>query len=134
MKYVKAPALLLTLLCLLSAVLFSACEEESAPEDIVGTWKIVECIVDGEALTDMDDCFFYFREDGTGEKVIEEEHQFSYQYTYDGKTCVLFNITYEDGETEGGTYAEMKVKGDKMTVRATEDGVEERVTLKRQKP
>ncbi len=126
MKKLFAAVVLLLLLCV-SAVLLSACSENS----IIGTWKITECIVDGEALTDMNDCFFYFYEDGTGKKVILDEEQFTYTYSYDGTTCVLFNITYDDGTVEGGTYAEMTVKGDRIYISAFEDGVEELVTLTR---
>ena len=123
------------ILCLISAVLFcllslAAC---TASASITGVWKITECIVDGKALVDMNDCYFYFYEDGTGKKVILDEEQFRFSYSYDGNTCVLFNITYDDGETEAGTYAEMRVHGDTMQVSAVEDGIEELITLKRLK-
>ncbi len=126
MKSRILPALLCLLLLFFTVCLF-ACGDNS----IVGTWKITECIVDGEPLIDMNDCFFYFHEDGTGRKVILEEEQFTYSYSYDGTTCVLFNITYDDGTVEGGTYAEMTVKGDHMYISATENGVTELVTLTR---
>lgn len=123
--------LLCLLIVLFSAVLFVGCG--STDSNIVGTWKITECIVDGESLVDINDCYFYFYEDNTGKKVILDELQFTYEYNYDGVTCVLYNITYDDGTVEAGAYSEMQVKGDTMTVQATEDGVEEVVTLKRQK-
>ncbi len=121
----------LTVLMLFSVLLLSLCFPGCTDNSIVGTWQITECIVDGEALTDMNDCFFYFYEDGTGKKVILEEEQFTYSYSYDGNTCVLFNITYDDGTVEGGTYAEMVVKGSHMYISAYENGVEELVTLTR---
>ena len=122
--------LILILTCLLCTVGFLGCR---GTDSIVGTWKITECIVNGEALTDMNDCYFYFYEDNTGKKVILDELQFTYSYSYDGVTCVLFNITYDDGTVEAGTYAEMQVKGDIMTVSASENGITEEVTLQRQK-
>ena len=122
--------LLLALLLVLSGMLLS-CGENSG--SIVGTWKITECIVDGEPLVDMNDCYFYFYEDNTGKKVILDELQFTFSYSYDGVTCVLFNLTYDDGEVEAGTYGELTVKGDIMTVVASENGVTEEVTLRRQK-
>lgn len=125
----KHLAFLLILLCLIFLVLPSCSDSQS----IVGTWKITECTVDGEPLVDMNDCYFYFYEDNTGKKVILEELQFTYEYSYDGVTCVLFNITYDDGTVEAGTYSEMQVKGDTMTVTANENGVTEVVVLKRQK-
>ncbi len=106
---------------------------QSTETSIVGTWKITECTVNGEPLVDMNDCYFYFYEDNTGKKVILDELQFTYEYSYDGTTCVLYNITYDDGTVDAGTYSEMQVKGDTMTVQATENGVSEIVTLKRQK-
>ena len=126
-------------LCLiLSIVLFvlfflPSCSDNSDRTDIVGTWKITECTVNGEPLVDMNDCYFYFYEDNTGKKVILDELQFTYEYSYDGVTCVLYNITYDDGTVEAGTYSEMQVKGNTMTVTATENGMTEVVTLKRQK-
>ena len=127
-KYLSS---LLIMLCLLYALCLLGCDSGSS--DIVGTWKITECTVNGEPLVDMNDCYFYFYEDNTGKKVILEELQFTYEYSYDGVTCVLFNITYDDGTVEAGTYSEMQVKGDTMTVTANENGVTEVVTLKRQK-
>lgn len=121
-------SILLLLLCFIFLFLPSCTDSQS----ITGTWKITECIVNGEPLADMNDCYFYFYEDNTGKKVILDELQFTYQYSYDGTTCVLYNITYEDGTVEAGTYAEMAVKGNTMTVNATENGVTEIVTLKRQ--
>ena len=121
--------LIFMLTCLLCTVCLLGCGKKS--DSIVGTWQITECIVNGEALVDMNDCFFYFYEDNTGKKVILDELQFTYSYSYDGVTCVLFNITYDDGTVEAGTYAEMQVKGDTMTVSANEDGITEVVTLKR---
>ena len=118
-------------LCTLLLLLLPSCSDSA--DSITGTWKITKCIVNGEMLTDMNDCYFYFYEDNTGKKVILDELQFTYQYSYDGMTCVLFNITYDDGTVEAGTYAEMQVKGNTMTVSATENGVTEIVTLKRQK-
>ena len=122
--------ILTVILCTLLLLLLPSCSENTG---ITGTWKITKCIVNGEPLTDMNDCYFYFYEDNTGKKVILDELQFTYQYSYDGMTCVLFNITYDDGTVEAGTYAEMQVKGNTMTVSATENGVTEIVTLKRQK-
>ena len=119
-------------LCLCVSMLLSGCGEDAEGDGIVGTWKIVECIVDGEPLQDMNDCWFHFYEDGTGEKYILEELQFTYSYSYDESTCVLYNLTFPDGETEAGTYAEMTIKGNTMTVNAVEDGVEEIITLRRQ--
>ncbi|MBQ7982467.1 MAG: hypothetical protein IJ302_02775 [Clostridia bacterium] len=127
---IRLTLLLLVLLSVLSCVLLS-CGEDSG--SIVGTWKITECIVDGEPLIDMNDCYFYFYEDNTGKKVILDELQFTFSYSYDGVTCVLFNLTYDDGEVEAGTYAELTVKGDTMSITATENGVTEEVTLRRQK-
>ena len=117
--------------CLLCTVGFLGCEKPA--DSIIGTWKITECIVNGEPLVDMNDCYFYFYEDNTGKKVILEELQFTYEYSFDGVTCILYNITYDDGTVEAGTYSEMQVKGDTMTVSANENGVTEQVTLKRQK-
>lgn len=125
----KYLAILLILLCPVFLFLSSCTDNQS----IVGTWKIAECTVNGEPLVDMNDCYFYFYEDNTGKKVILEELQFTYEYSYDGVTCVLFNITYDDGTVEAGTYSEMQVKGDTMTVTANENGVTEVVVLKRQK-
>ena len=125
----KYLAFLLILLCPVFMLLTSCSDNQS----IVGTWKITECTVNGEPLVDMNDCYFYFYEDNTGKKVILEELQFTYEYSYDGVTCVLFNITYDDGTVEAGTYSEMQVKGDTMTVTANENGVTEVVVLKRQK-
>ncbi len=125
----KYLAILLILLCPVFMLLTSCSDNQS----IVGTWKITECTVNGEPLVDMNDCYFYFYEDNTGKKVILEELQFTYEYSYDGVTCVLFNITYDDGTVEAGTYSEMQVKGDTMTVTANENGVTEVVVLKRQK-
>ena len=127
---------LLTIVLSLLLLLLPSCSESAdidGSTDIVGTWKITECTVNGEPLVDMNDCYFYFYEDNTGKKVILEELQFTYEYSYDGVTCVLFNITYDDGTVEAGTYSEMQVKGDTMTVTANENGVTEIVTLKRQK-
>ena len=42
------------------------------------------------------------------------------------------NYMDHDGTVEAGTYAEMQVKGDTMTVTATENGVTEVVVLQRQ--
>ena len=125
----KYLAFLLIMLCPVFMLLTSCSDNQS----IVGTWKITECTVNGEPLVDMNDCYFYFYEDNTGKKVILEELQFTYEYSYDGVTCVLFNITYDDGTVEAGTYSEMQVKGDTMTVTANENGVTEVVVLKRQK-
>ncbi|MBQ7298794.1 MAG: hypothetical protein IJW77_03030 [Clostridia bacterium] len=125
----KYLAILLIMLCPVFMLLTSCSDNQS----IVGTWKITECTVNGEPLVDMNDCYFYFYEDNTGKKVILEELQFTYEYSYDGVTCVLFNITYDDGTVEAGTYSEMQVKGDTMTVTANENGVTEVVMLKRQK-
>lgn len=125
----KYLAILLIMLCPVFMLLTSCSDNQS----IVGTWKITECTVNGEPLVDMNDCYFYFYEDNTGKKVILEELQFTYEYSYDGVTCVLFNITYDDGTVEAGTYSEMQVKGDTMTVNANENGVTEVVMLKRQK-
>lgn len=125
----KYLAILLIMLCPVFMLLTSCSDNQS----IVGTWKITECTVNGEPLVDMNDCYFYFYEDNTGKKVILEELQFTYEYSYDGVTCVLFNITYDDGTVEAGTYSEMQVKGDTMTVTANENGVTEVVVLKRQK-
>ena len=122
--------ILCLLICLFCLPCFLGCEESGG--SIVGTWKITECIVNGEPLVDMNDCYFYFYEDNTGKKVILDEEQFTYEYSYDGVTCVLFNLTYDDGSVEAGTYAEMQVKGNTMTVSATENGFTEVVTLKRQ--
>jgi hypothetical protein len=134
MKNRTVHAILALILLMLCAFLFSGCREaEESPASIIGTWKITECIVNGEALTDMNDCFFYFYEDNTGKKVILDELQFTYEYSYDGVTCVLYNITYDDGTVEAGSYSEMQVKGDTMTITANESGVTEVVTLKRQK-
>ena len=119
------------LLCLTLMLCLIGCN--STDSNIVGTWKITECTVDGEPLVDMNDCYFYFYEDNTGKKVILDELQFTYEYSYDGVTCVLYNITYDDGTVEAGTYSEMKVKGDTMTITATENGVTEVVILERQK-
>ena len=119
------------LLCLLFALCLLGCD--SGGSSIIGTWKITECTVDGEPLVDMNDCYFYFYEDNTGKKVILDELQFTYEYSYDGVTCVLYNITYDDGTVEAGSYSEMQVKGDTMTITANESGVTEVVTLKRQK-
>ena len=125
-------AILMLILPMLCISLFFGCRKtEDGPASIIGTWKITECIVNGEALTDMNDCFFYFYEDNTGKKVILDELQFNFSYSFDGSSCILFNITYDDGEVEAGTYAEMTVKGDTMSVYALEDGVEEIVTLTR---
>lgn len=123
--------LLFLTVCMLFAACLSGCGDTNST--IVGTWKITECIVDGEPLFDMNDCYFYFYEDNTGKKVILDELQFTYEYNYDGVTCVLYNITYDDGTVEAGTYSEMQVDGDTMTVQATENGITETVTLKRQK-
>ena len=122
---------LFLLICIFCAVGFLGCEAKTG--DIVGTWKITECIVNGEPLVDMNDCYFYFYEDHTGKKVILDELQFTYEYSFDGVTCILYNITYDDGTVEAGTYSEMQVKGDTMTVSANENGISEHVTLKRQK-
>ena len=119
---------LLTALLIFLLLLLPSCSDS---QSIVGTWKITECTVNGEPLVDMNDCYFYFYEDNTGKKVILEELQFTYEYSYDGVTCVLYNITYDDGTVEAGTYAEMQVKGDTMTVTATENGVTEVVVLQR---
>ena len=124
----KYLAFLLIMLCPVFMLLTSCSDNQS----IVGTWKITECTVNGEPLVDMNDCYFYFYEDNTGKKVILEELQFTYEYSYDGVTCVLYNITYDDGTVEAGTYSEMQVKGDTMTVTATENGVTEVVVLQRQ--
>ena len=125
----KYLAILLIMLCPVFMLLTSCSDNQS----IVGTWKITECTVNGEPLVDMNDCYFYFYEDNTGKKVILEELQFTYEYSYDGVTCVLFNITYDDGTVEAGTYSEMQVKGDTMTVTANENGITEVVVLNRQK-
>jgi len=124
----KYRSILILFLCFVFLFLPSCSDSQS----IVGTWKITECTVNGEPLVDMNDCYFYFYEDNTGKKVILEELQFTYEYSYDGVTCVLYNITYDDGTVEAGTYAEMQVKGDTMTVTATENGVTEVVVLQRQ--
>ena len=116
--------ILLLLLCL------PGCAKSDT--NIVGTWKFVECRIDGELLVDMNDCFFYFEENNKGRKVILDELQFTFEYSYDGTTCVLYNITYEDGTVEAGIAAQMTVRGDKMTVVAVEDGVTEKIILKRQ--
>ena len=129
--YHKFYTLLCALVCLV--LLLTGLPSCSGDGEITGTWKITECIVGGEALTDMNDCYFYFYNDETGKKVILDEEQFTFSYSYDGVTCVLFNITYDDGEVEAGTYAEMQVRGDKMYISATENGVEELVTLERVK-
>ena len=123
--------LLACLLCAIGTVGFLGCENRTG--NIVGTWKITECIVNGEPLVDMNDCYFYFYDDNTGKKVILDELQFTYEYSFDGVTCVLYNITYDDGTVEAGTYSEMQVKGDTMTINAFENGVTEQVTLKRHK-
>ena len=123
--------LLFLTVCMLFAACLSGCGDINST--IVGTWKITECIVDGEPLLDMNDCYFYFYEDNTGKKVILDELQFTYEYNYDGVTCVLYNITYDDGTVEAGTYSEMQVDGDTMTIQATENGITETVTLKRHK-
>lgn len=123
----KYRSILILFLCFVFLFLPSCSDSQS----IVGTWKITECTVNGEPLVDMNDCYFYFYEDNTGKKVILEELQFTYEYSYDGVTCVLYNITYDDGTVEAGTYAEMQVKGDTMTVTATENGVTEVVVLQR---
>ena len=127
----KITRLVLSLFLIVLCIgMLTSCKEEKSPS-ISGTWKITECIVNGETLTDMNDCFFYFYEDNTGKKVILDELQFTFSYSFDGRSCILFNITYDDGETDAGTYAEMTVKGDTMSVYAFEDGVEETVTLTR---
>lgn len=123
----KYRSILILFLCFVFLFLPSCSDSQS----IVGTWKITEYTVNGEPLVDMNDCYFYFYEDNTGKKVILEELQFTYEYSYDGVTCVLYNITYDDGTVEAGTYAEMQVKGDTMTVTATENGVTEVVVLQR---
>ncbi|MBE6659537.1 MAG: hypothetical protein E7604_13985 [Ruminococcaceae bacterium] len=125
----KHLSFLTILLCFVFLFLPSCSDSQS----IVGTWKITECVVNGEPLVDMNDCYFYFYEDNTGKKVILDELQFTYEYSYDGVTCVLYNITYDDGTVEAGVYSEMQVKGNTMTVQATENGITETVTLKRQK-
>ncbi len=122
---------LFLLVILFCTVGFPGCDSKN--DDLIGTWKITECIVNGEPLVDMNDCYFYFYEDNTGKKVILDELQFTYEYSFDGVTCVLYNITYDDGTVEAGTYSEMQVKGDTMTVNANENGVTEHVTLTRQK-
>ena len=127
----KYLSFLLILLSLLFALCLLGCD--SGGSSIIGTWKITECTVDGEPLVDMNDCYFYFYEDNTGKKVILDELQFTYEYSYDGVTCVLYNITYDDGTVEAGSYSEMQVKGDTMTITANESGVTEVVTLNRQK-
>lgn len=125
----KHLSFLTILLCFVFLFLPSCSDSQS----IVGTWKITECVVNGEPLVDMNDCYFYFYEDNTGKKVILDELQFTYEYSYDGVTCVLYNITYDDGTVEAGAYSEMQVKGNTMTIQATENGITETVTLKRQK-
>ena len=121
---------LLPLILILSLLISSCSSRESG---IVGSWKITRCIVDGVELEDLNECIFLFREDGTGVKTILGEEEFSFSYSYDGTSCILFNLIYPDGETESGSYAEIKVRGNTMTVSATEDGSVETVTLKRQK-
>lgn len=122
-------SLLLTFLLALSLLVSCASSEDG----IVGTWKITKCVVNGEALVDINDCFFTFSDDGTGRKTILDEEQFTFSYSYKDGNCILYNITYPDGEVETGTYAEMTVKGDTMTVSAYEDGDTEEILLKRQK-
>lgn len=127
----KTFAVCICMMLLLPYILFlPACSGDGS---IVGTWKITECIINGQPLTDMNDCFFYFYEDGTGKKVILEEEQFAFSYSYDGVTCVMFNIVYPDGEIEAGTYAEMEVHGNQIHLTANENGNEESVTMKRVK-
>ena len=116
--------LLLLLLCL------PGCAQSNT--NIVGTWKIVESHIDGEPLVDMNDCYFYFEENNKGRKVISDELQFTFEYSYDGTTCVLYNMTYEDGTVEAGIAARMTVRGNKMTIIAVEDGITEKIILKRQ--
>ncbi len=108
-----------------------SCSTES--RGIVGTWKITECIIDGEPLADLNECFFIFEEDHTGKKIVLSEEEFSFSYSFDGSSCILYNLVYPDGTIDAGSYAEMTVTGDTMTVQAVEDGIREQVLLKRQK-
>lgn len=107
----------------------------SSGEDagIVGSWKITKCVVNGETLKDINECIFYFNDDGTGRKVVLGEEEFSFSYSFDGVSCVLYNIVYSDGEQDDGVFGEMTVAGNKMTISAYENGSSEIVTLKRQK-
>ena len=108
--------------------LLTACGNDS----IVGTWELTQCVINGEPLADMNPCEFLFYEDNTGEKKISGETEFSFSYSYDGTTCILYNIMYADGTPdESGTFSEMTIKGSTMTISAYENGEEELVTLKR---
>ena len=114
--------------CSAGMLLLTACGNDG----IVGTWELTECIVNGEPLTEMNPCEFLFYEDSTGEKKISGETEFSFSYSYDGTTCILYNIIYADGTPdESGTYSEMNIKGNRMIIDAYENGVDEHVIFQR---
>lgn len=115
-------------LCSAGMLILTACGNDG----IVGRWELTECIVNGEALTDMNPCEFLFYEDSTGEKKISGETEFTFSYSYDGTTCILYNIIYADGTPdESGTYSEMNIKGNRMIIDAYENGVDEHVIFQR---
>lgn len=98
------------LLCVLLAFVFLFCSckkgssESSAPEEIVGTWAMIN----NEEYKDLlegiitDDIFFVvyyiFESDGTGTTHINDgKDLFSFTYTYDGKTL---HLEYPNGDPE----------------------------------